>query len=61
SVPEDDNISCPGGLKRIRIEKDDSSFRFTENHLDIDISHVFGIGVKKIADEIVSSTAAGSL
>ncbi|HWQ77677.1 MAG TPA: hypothetical protein VN381_02615, partial [Anaerovoracaceae bacterium] len=42
-------------MKRIHIEKDDSSFRFTLNHLEIDISHVFGSGIKKIADEIISS------
>lgn len=36
----------------IYIEKDDNSFRSTAEHLDIDINHTFGIGIKKIADEI---------
>lgn len=57
SVMEEGDVSYSDGLKRIHIEKDDNSFRFTANHLDIDISHVFGIGVKKIADEITSSAA----
>lgn len=42
-------------IKLIHIEKDENSFRFASEHLDIDINHVFGVGVKKIADEIISS------
>lgn len=42
-------------VKCIHIEKDENSFRYASNRLDIDISHLFGIGVKKIADEIISS------
>lgn len=41
-------------LKSIHIEKDENSFRYASNHLDIDINHSFGIGIKKIADEILS-------
>lgn len=41
-------------LKSISIEKDENSFRYALNHLDIDINHAFGIGIKKIADEILS-------
>lgn len=41
--------------KCITIEKDENSFRYTLSHLDIDINHAFGIGIKKIADEILSS------
>ncbi|HYE69370.1 MAG TPA: hypothetical protein VEA58_12205 [Anaerovoracaceae bacterium] len=41
--------------KSITIEKDDNSFRYTLSHLDIDLNHAFGIGIKKIADEILST------
>ncbi len=41
-------------LKCISIEKDENSFRYAMNHFDIDINHAFGIGIKKIADEILS-------
>ena len=34
-------------LKRIYIEKDENSFRLTLNHLDININHTFGVGIKK--------------
>lgn len=40
--------------KTIYIEKEDNSFRYALNHMDIDIYHTFGIGIKKIADEIIS-------
>ena len=46
---------CDKEIRLIHIEKDESSFQFVSNRLDIDISHIFGIGVKKIADEIISS------
>jgi len=35
------------------IEEDGNSFRFLSNHIDVDINHNFGIGIKKIADEIL--------
>ena len=41
--------------KSITIEKDENSFRYTMSHLDIDINRAFGIGIKKIADEILSA------
>lgn len=41
--------------KSITIEKDESSFRYSLSHLDIDINHAFGIGIKKIVDEVVSA------
>jgi cellulose biosynthesis protein BcsQ len=41
------------GCKTICIEKDDNSFRYSEDHFEIDINHAFGIGIKKIADEII--------
>ena len=41
--------------KTIYIEKEDNSFRYTLNHMDIDIYHTFGIGIKKITDEIIST------
>lgn len=53
---KEDVDSCGKNIKRIPIEKDENSFRFTENRLDIDINHVFGVGIKKIADEIISKT-----
>lgn len=43
------------GCKMICIEQDENSFRFARNHLEIDIYHGFGIGIKKIADEIISA------
>lgn len=39
-------------LRRVDIEKDDHSFRFALNHLDIDINRTFGEGIRKIAGEI---------
>ncbi len=41
--------------KKIHIEKDDNSFYCTRNHLEINMNHAFGVGMKKIADEILSS------
>lgn len=51
---EDGEFFFNGNIKRIHIEKDENSFRFGSNHLDIDISHAFGAGIKKLADEILS-------
>jgi cellulose biosynthesis protein BcsQ len=59
---------CPGSgwdgsgdsrdpVRIVRIEKDENSFRFASNRLDIDISHIFGVGIKKIAEEIISAEA----
>ena len=42
-------------LKRIHIERDENSFQYAWNHLNIDITHAFGIGIKKIADDILLS------
>lgn len=53
-VHEENEICVFKSLKKIYIEKDDNSFQFGWNHLSIDISHTFGVGVKKIADEILS-------
>lgn len=41
-------------FKTIYIEKEDNSFRYALNHMDIDMYHSFGIGIKKIAEEIIS-------
>jgi len=44
-------------LKRIEIEKDEQSFRFALNHLEIDINHAFGEGIRKVAGEIALAGA----
>ncbi len=43
-------------LKRIHIEDDDCSFRYVRNCLDVDINHSFGIGIKKLTNEIMMGT-----
>lgn len=40
-------------MKKFYIEKDENSFRYASGHMDIDINHAFGVGIKKIADEIL--------
>jgi len=49
--------NCEKKLKRIDIEKDEHSFRFALNHLDIDINRGFGEGIRKIAGEIALKSA----
>ena len=41
-------------LKNIYIEKDESSFHLLDNYLEININHSFGVGIKKVSDEILS-------
>lgn len=41
----------------ILIDEDPGSFRFVSDKLRVDINHVFGIGMKKIANEIISTKA----
>jgi len=41
------------GKGSIRIEKDNDSFCSRENTVEISINHIFGLGIKKIAEEIV--------
>jgi hypothetical protein len=43
-------------VKKLFIEKDENSFRCSSGHMDIDINHAFGVGVKKIADELLLQT-----
>ncbi|MEL7654625.1 MAG: hypothetical protein AAGU75_01810 [Bacillota bacterium] len=42
-------------LKNIFIERDENSFRVLDDHLDFNINHSFGIGIKQITDEIILS------
>ncbi|MDD4566173.1 MAG: hypothetical protein PHE79_11950 [Eubacteriales bacterium] len=47
---EDDNTKK---YRQIYIEDDKASFSFVNNSMEISINHSFGIGVKKIADELL--------
>ncbi len=40
-------------IKKFFIERDENSFRCASGHMDIDINHAFGVGIKKITDEIL--------
>lgn len=40
-------------MKKIHIEKEDNSFRYASGYMDIDINHAFGVGMKKIAEELL--------
>ena len=42
-------------LIKIYIENDEISFRSMRDHLEININHAFGVGMKQIADEIISA------
>lgn len=42
----------PNERNRIYIENEKNSFQFTKNHLEVDMNHSFGIGIKKIVEEI---------
>ena len=44
--------------KNIYIERDESSFQVLDNHLEININHSFGVGIKQITDAILSSKNA---
>jgi len=43
-------------IKKIYIEKDENSFHSSSGHMDIDINHAFGVGIKKITDELLLQT-----
>lgn len=43
----------PKNDKVFYIEEDGNSFRIAPNHIDVDIDHNFGVGIKKIADRIL--------
>ena len=45
-------------IKLIKIEKDENSFRFINNRMNLDIGHTFGLGIKKIAEEILLTEAS---
>jgi cellulose biosynthesis protein BcsQ len=45
-------------MKKLYIEKDDNSFRYASGHMDIDINHAFGVGIKKMADELLLQNKA---
>lgn len=45
---------CNNGCNTINVEKDENSFRLISTNMHIDINHAFGIGMKKIADAIMS-------
>jgi cellulose biosynthesis protein BcsQ len=58
STSSDQEDSSTGSLpyrKEIYIERDDNSFQTMRDHMDMDITHGFGMGIAKIADEILSS------
>ncbi len=40
-------------IKKFYLEKDENSFCYESGHMDIDINHAFGIGIKKITDELL--------
>ncbi|MDD2190491.1 MAG: hypothetical protein PHV71_07510 [Eubacteriales bacterium] len=40
-------------FKRIYIEDDGNSISHVENHIEININNAFGVGIKKIADELL--------
>lgn len=42
--------------KKIYIEKDESILRFTGNYFEMNINHSFGLGIKKIVDEVLSDS-----
>lgn len=44
------------GIKRFYIEEDENSFCCRSDHMEIDISHAFGLGIKKIADSLLLQT-----
>ena len=52
-----DNISAP--MKKFCIENDVNSFRYASGQMDIDISHAFGVGIKRIADELTLQISEG--
>lgn len=43
-------------MKKVYIEKDENSFRYTSGYMDIDINNAFGVGIKKITEELLLQT-----
>jgi cellulose biosynthesis protein BcsQ len=48
-----------GSMKKYFIENDGSSFRYASGQMDIDLNHAFGVGIKKITDELLLQTSEG--
>jgi MinD-like ATPase involved in chromosome partitioning or flagellar assembly len=42
-------------VKTIYIDKDENSFLFTGDHLEISLNHSFGLGIKALSEEILST------
>lgn len=47
-------------VKKYYIDKDESSFLFTGDHLEINLNHSFGLGLKTLSEEILSAESGKS-